>query len=353
MRQYTTPSSRVVVSAVLVWLTPGSLLAQVNQGEPQASSLFRLDAKPQGNMVAARFEDADPSLETVQASESVLEDASAPFSFSINYTLMSDYIFRGINFSEFPGEGHEDLNHQMGTSLGVSLGDWGSIGFDTWFEWFAGQEQINPRNGDDNLQEVDFVVYWSYDLESIDTALTIGWTYFLFPNTARTLREDASKANNNDDRTHEWWFSLEHNDAWMWRWLWADNEDGILNPSFFFSQDIGIGSGTAIWMELGLSHEFALAENVTVTPSWTLGIDHSYYHYFAGARTESTRLANMLWGLDVSYDLNDLLSLSETWGDVTISGLLFFSDALGNPEDNGIIQDEFFGGVSLAYSYGG
>ena len=46
------------------------------------------------------------------------------------------------------------------------------------------------------------------------------------------LARDGNAANDNDDRTHEWWVLFEHNDAWMWDWLWPGNEDGVLNPSF-------------------------------------------------------------------------------------------------------------------------
>lgn len=339
-------SPRLLSAALVLAVSATSSFGQEGIGNEQEPGAFQLL-----NQRMTWFQDTGAQAEPEPATD--LEAPSCPVSFSINYTFISDYIFRGINFSEYRGEGQEEINHQLGTSIAYSLGQYGTVGFDAWFEWFAGQEKINPRNGDDNLQEVDFVVWWSYDLEAIKTALTIGWTHFLFPNTARNLRTDASQANNNDDRTHEWWFSLEHNDAWMWTWLWAENEDGILNPTFFFSQDIGIGSGRAMWMEFGLSHEFQVAPKVTVTPSWTLTADHGYYHYFAGANRPSTRLATMLWGFDVTYDMTELLGVPDGWGSVALSGLLYFSDALGNAEDNRVIQDEFFGGFGVTYSIGG
>ncbi len=42
---------------------------------------------------------------------------STPITFSFDYTIVSDYIFRGLNFSEYPGEGREKLNHQLGVGL--------------------------------------------------------------------------------------------------------------------------------------------------------------------------------------------------------------------------------------------
>ena len=59
----------------------------------------------------------------------------------------------------------------------------------------------------------------------------------------------------------------------------------------------------------------------------------------------------MLWGLDLTYDMTELLRIPEGWGGVALSGFLYFSDALGNAEDSGMIQDEFFGGMSIGWSF--
>ena len=109
------------------------------------------------------------------------DSADSPFSFDVTYYLYSDYVFRGINFSEFPREGRERLNHQMTTTLstdvglllGREAGAYGTIGLETFFEWFAGQKSIDPIHGGQNLQEVDYILSWSYDIEPIDTTFTM------------------------------------------------------------------------------------------------------------------------------------------------------------------------------------
>ncbi len=275
------------------------------------------------------------------------EVKAPPFEVNISYAIYSDYVFRGINLSEYRGEGREKLNHQADLSLtadvaslfGEAEGTLGSFTFGTWFEWYAAQKRLDPVSGGQNLQEIDYYLSWSFDIEQIDSTLTLGYTFYTIAN-AKT------------DNTSEWWFSIEHNDAWMWRGLWPENEDGVLNPSFAFYQDVDRGAGNAIWMEFGLNHEFQVAENVTITPSWILAIDHDYYHHFAGdPNKNTTRLAYMQWGLDVTYDLKDALKLPDGWGGMSVSGFLYFNDALGSAEDNHIIQDEFFGGISLAWSF--
>ena len=103
------------------------------------------------------------------------EEWSKPIelSFSLDYTLVSDYVFRGINFSEYAGEGREKPNHQMSTGIELATEEYGNFGASFWFEWFAGQGSLTP--GSDNLQEVDYVVYWNYDIEQIATNLELGW----------------------------------------------------------------------------------------------------------------------------------------------------------------------------------
>ena len=131
-------------------------------------------------------------------------EASCPLSFGLSYALYSDYIFRGVNFSEYDGEGREKPNHQVTVSLAYDLGDFGSIGFDTWFEWYAAQKKINPDGGGQNLQEVDYAIWWGYGLEPIATDITLGVTFFQFPNMAQALRQDDDESNNGNDRTVEW-----------------------------------------------------------------------------------------------------------------------------------------------------
>ncbi len=274
------------------------------------------------------------------------ESTGKLMSFNISYALYSDYVWRGINLSEYRGEGREKPNHQLDVSVGVDLGllfdrEAGSLGtfkVGTWFEWYGDQKKLNPDGGGQNLQEVDYNLTWSYDIESIATTFSLGYIFYTFPN--------AKQAN-----TQEWWFSLAHNDAWLWKGLWPDNEAGVLNPSFGFYQDVALGAGSSMFMTFGLNHPFEVAPDFTITPSWTLCIDHGFTHYFGGVRDHSTRIAGMLWGLDMTYDLTEALRIPDGWGSVSLSGFLYFCDAVGNMEDNGVIQDEFYGGMSIGWSF--
>lgn len=274
------------------------------------------------------------------------ETVSSPFSYGLEYSVYSDYIFRGINFSELPREGRERLNHQLSVDFGVDLGllcdreagSMGTLSFNAWFEWFAAQKKIDPISGGQNLQEVDYTISWSRDIESLGSTLTLGYVFYTFPN---------AKALNTQELT----IALEHNDAWMWKWLWPQNEDGVLNPSFFYGMDVDAISGGS-WIEIGISHEFQVAQNLTLTPGITAAIDHRYLDPILGTgRNGSTRLAYMQYGLTLGYDLSAALKISESVGSWSMSSSLYFNDAVGNAEDNGVIQDEFFGNISIGVSF--
>ncbi len=62
------------------------------------------------------------------------------------------------------------------------------------------------------------------------------------------------------------------------------------------------------------------------------------------------RYANVLRGLAITHDLSERMPLSDGWGGPALARLVYFNDALGKAEDNGVIQEEFFGGVSIGWS---
>jgi len=289
--------------------------------------------------------------EEVEAAEKI-EESALPISLSASYYLLSDYIWRGINWSEYAGEGREKPVHQLTTTIEWDTADFGRIGFSMFFCWYAAQRQLNPTTGD-NLQEVDYTIYWSYLVEPIATDVTLGLALYTFPNSAKSLRQDRARGNNNDDRSQEWYFTAAHDDAWMWSRLFPENEDGVLNPSMFLGQDVGIGAGAA-WMEFGISHGFEIIDNLTITPGHLVAVDGGLIRRYAGMGNANTfRIAYQQFSLDVTYDLTELLHLPKWAGSLSASGLLYFNNALGTARREGSINDELYGGMSVNWGWGG
>jgi hypothetical protein len=273
-----------------------------------------------------------------EAEPVVTAEPTKPFSLAVNYWLYSDYISRGVNCSEYAGEGRERLNHQLGTSLNVPVGknsQYGTFGFDTWFEWYGGQEAFETTQGGTNLQEVDYTLRWSYDIAPIKTTATIAWTEFTYPH----LKNVGSR-----DWTDEVSLRLNHNDAWLWRWTGYQGDAGILNPSLFIARDFRMAKGW--WLEAGFNHPFALSKNVTWTPNMTLAFDGKYIEPFLGAGPGSWQYAYTQFGYELKYDLTQLLHLPPQAGSVYVSQLLYY-----NLASEYILHDELFGGLSLGWAW--
>ncbi len=302
------------------------------------------------------IEDLDrTTAETVETSvietetETVGYQKPLPLSLSLDYTLVSDYIFRGINLSEHAREGREMPNHQLKASMSMDLaplwggepGHCGEIGFDAWFEWYADQKKINVSEGA-NIQEIDYTVWYGYYVEPIYTKVKIGWIGKAFPNLDGV---------HNDDKTNEWFLSLVHNDAWVWRCLGYQGEAGILNPTMSLYHDLHISGG--VWVDLGISHgfQFEALPYLTITPSYALHIDGGWTGPVFGTDDHDTRLAGMTYGIDVSYDLTEVLRMPLWAGSMKVSGFLNYFDPTGRMRSTLPYEDELYGGVKLAWSW--
>jgi len=254
-----------------------------------------------------------------------------PLTFSIDYTVASDYVWRGQNLSEYSTEGREKLNHQLGLGLSYDTERFGTFSGSIWFEWFAGQESLDPASGS-NHQETDYTLSWSVDIDAIATTVEFGWIAYQFP-----------QASGDANLTHEWYVSLGFDDSGLF-----GTEQSVLNPYVAYYMDVDDIQGS--WIEFGISHDFALAESsltdtpilkdITLTPSLIIGIDH-------GQISTSTKLANMQYGLDTAYDLSSAMGLPEKFGELTLTGFLRYSDAVYEE----VLNDEFWGGVTVGYSW--
>ena len=258
-----------------------------------------------------------------------------PVSLSVDYALVSDYIFRGINFSEYPGEGREKLNHQLGAGIEIDTGAFGAIGASVWFEWYAAQQRLTPDYSG-KTQEVDYAVYWSYGFESLATTVEIGWIAYTFP----PFRGDAHS-------TYELYGKLGFQDGVLW-----GTESPILSPTIAYYQDIDDAAGSG-WFEVGISHDFDMErvlpvmQRLTVTPSLVLGVDHRYFGKLGLTSRTSTRVANLTYGLGASYDLGAALGMPPRYGEFTVGGFVNYSQAFARDA----IKDELYGGMTVGYSW--
>lgn len=284
-----------------------------------------------------------------------------PLTVGVEYTLVSDYIFRGINFSEYrrkwgqsDNERVEDPNHQLYVPLELDLGQVGRVGGSFWFEWFAGQEKLTPQSSGE-LQEVDYNVYYAYLIEPIGLDVTVGFMWYHFPRLTGDGRT-----------TQEIQANLAWDDSILWRALGCDVDEAVLNPYLFFAHDLDLAPSGHYW-EFGLSHEFPfrelgmegvpVAENFSITPSWAMAWHHNWLNKFTvdyrfqdgwKSRSNTSGLVNMVWGLDMTYDLKEQFDVPDRYcGAMYVNGFLRYSQDLADA----YIRDEIWGGVSVGYEW--
>lgn len=290
---------------------------------------------------------ADSKAPPMRVTDWEKPDVIDAFTLGIDYRLTSDYIYRGINFSEYSGEGREKPNHQLtfGTAidtakLGVPAG---TVSMSFWFDWWAGlNDTAAGVNTGSHLVEVDYRVAWGYDIPDVPVAIELGYLAHQFPHVPRL------------QHMHELFATVALDDSCIFG-------RRILNPYVSVYHEVDELRYT--WFEAGVVHDLALAEygmgdvpvakDVTITPSLVLGIDHRFYdeveRKLGMDSSVGTRFGNLSYGLEIGLDVSSMLGMPEEFGQVDLSGFLNFSQQLASHSP--LVNDDLYGGMKVAYAW--
>jgi hypothetical protein len=270
---------------------------------------------------------------------------------AVDYTLASDYIWRGQNFSEWANEGREALNHQVGFTVSMDTAEMlgmnlGTFSGNVWFEFYADQDnarRMGPAdtNQDCTLQEVDYTIDWEYDVTDFLT-VNAGWIWYHFP-----------QSEGDDRKTNEWYVGLSADDSELWKMCGIDFS---LNPTITYYMDVD-NADYGQWIIIGMSHEFAMAEmgmqdtpvlkDMTLTPSVQFHIDHRQLN-----SNRTTKLSSINYQLDMNVDLSSALDIPAEWGAFSIGGFLAYSQAVDDsPNANADLSDQFYGGMNVGWEW--
>jgi hypothetical protein len=260
-------------------------------------------------------------------------------SFALDYTLVTDYVWRGVNYSEYAGERPERLNHQFTFNPEIDLEEMnaGAVGFRFWFNSYSGHQQ--QPGADSSFIEIDYNVYWAKEFAEWYTAIETGVIWYTFPNVGGDAHD-----------TTEVYVTAAFNDGALW-----GCEDPVLNPYVYWGMDVDL-SNLNQWIEAGVSHEFEMGqytpilEHVSVIPSFVVGVNHHYLHDFdvkPGTDNPMTTIAFFNYGLEIAYDLSSALEIPAKFGDLGIAGFMNYSQAL----EDALIDDEFYGGMHLTWEW--
>lgn len=268
-----------------------------------------------------------------------------PLGFYVDYTVVSDYIWYGINLSEYRGEGREKPNHHLTVGTNYDTGDFGMIDFSVLLRWNGAYDNVTGVDSDGSLHEVDYSIAWTYDLAKLNpdvpVSVTLAWTGYDFPQ----ISDDAGF-------TNVLCATLALDDKKLFGEDWF-----ALNPSITYGQDLddtgSLGQGAGLFF--CMSHTFELAKcpglgqtpiikDLTVTPSFMFSMD-------VGFVDSGTRPLAAEYGLAVGYDLSKALGVPKKYGKVTLTGFLNYSDAIADDSSRINLNDEFWGGFTVGWKW--
>lgn len=355
---------QITVSLFLVVILSGPVWAETSKEAPEETNYLAAVQK-------AEAERIDTTKEIIKHGGDADAEPDGwkkpiPVTFSIDYTLATDYVFRGINASEYrrkwgqaKNEGREKLNHQLTVGAEIDLNKFGRVGGLVWFEWFAGQHYLTPEDGHKNLQEIDYLVYYGYNIEPIGVDVEVGFYWYVLPRMAGT---DWSSM-------QEIYLNLSFDESVWLRALGLNVKKSIFNPYLFQAWDLDLKPG-AYYGEFGVAPDIALAEigcekmailkDITFTPSWSMAWDHNWLNFYTvdagafrgnegrGYASNTSHLTNMTFGGNVSLDLKGMLGIPDKYcGAMYLSGFLYYSQRIAKH----FLNDEFWGGMSVGYEW--
>ena len=333
-------------AGITIWLLIGVVAAILTVG----SEPLRAETGTTTWLAAAEAEAAPPPRD-------LGPERLSPLKVTLEYALVSDYVWRGYNMTEYAGEGRERPSHQVTVDVKADLArltgrELGGIGVQVWASWYSGYLAQTAGASGDHLQEVDYKAYWFAHVPDLSTDVEIGWVCYTYPRLKGTLPGTRSDY----ETTAEVYFKIQLDDSEL-----LGRESPLLSPFIYYGLDVDLADKGS-WIEIGVEHELNLGDldmfnettplrYVALRPSLVLGIDHRYLQGLARVRAtpiqKADRLGNLTYGLDILWDLSGALGVKSEYGDLTLAGFIKFSDAFRDD----LLSDELYGGCRVIYEW--
>lgn len=232
---------------------------------------------------------------------------------------MTDYVFRGIDFSEVGGR--EDApNVQFDGALWMDLGKLPHP--------FVGLF-INVYDSDpvSEFQEIRPTVGFDWTIKPL--TFTFGNNTFIYP--------DRDPLNTNEVYTR-----VALDDSFLW-----GTTRPVFSPYAFAAYDYEVYNGW--YMQAGVKHDF-MVEDTGIT--LTLLADVSYVmglqQYALPGTTTDDGFQRYELGAVATYSLNTLLNVSKRYGEFSFQGYMYYTDNI----DHGLRADtQIWGGVGINFKY--
>ena len=249
-----------------------------------------------------------------EAETNELEEVdSSGLTIEVSVDVLSDYIWRGMICNGNPV-------WQPSTTIGYDAGDLGSVSANIWssLDLTHRRGTLNNSRRSCGLQEIDYTLSYANSLGPV--GIEAGHLWYTYPN-------------NNGSSDQELYATLSY-------------ENPIITPSAsaYWNYSDSAGSDvSAVYFLFGLSHDFELTEEFTITPKAEVGFgDHAYTGSAGG-----TELTDQTIGLAARYAVTEWFSIGAqvnyTW---TPSHTLRHEDYMGDGK-----HQIMWGGINATFSF--
>jgi hypothetical protein len=231
---------------------------------------------------------------------------------------MTDYVYRGIDFSEVGG--HEDSpNYQFDGKISMDLGKLPHPYVGLFINYYDADpvdkfQAFRPNLGADWLIKPLLV--------------TAGYNSYIYPD------RDALG-------TSEVFGRFELNDSFLFHTL-----KPVLSPYIYGAYDFDLYNGW--YFEAGVKHDFQIEDTgITIT----LLADVAYirkFQEFLASGTNDSGFQHYDLGAIGSYSLNNLLNIPKHYGELEVKGYVYYTD---NLDHNLIAPSQLWGGFGIEFHY--
>ena len=206
----------------------------------------------------------------------LVEAKASPVSAEVSVDFLSSYMWRGQICSDAPV-------WQPAATLGLDLGDFGALSANVWSSFkLTNRREGSPVRNMGN-QEIDYTVSYAKSFGDFD--IEAGHIWYTYPNV------DDGESN------EELYLSVAYNNPIMTPtatvyWDYRDNEDDGL-----------------FYGNLALAHEFALTDDLTLTPYVALGLGSDAYLRAYVDDVNRTAFLDQATGVALAYAVTDWMSI--------------------------------------------
>ncbi len=238
----------------------------------------------------------------------------------IKATYLSDYIYRGVDHTNFPSRSKKP-DIQFDGRLTFNTGKFPHPFIGLFVNEFSDDpvsrfQEIRPSGGFEwNLRPLTFEV---------------GVTSYIFP--------EREKIN-----TSEVFTRITFDDSILWK-----SDKPIFSPYGFAAYDYDLNSGW--YFEAGLKHDFIIEDTgIVLTLYGDIAYISGIRREFVFVNTKKYGLHQYDAGMIASYSLNNLFRANRRYGEWTLNGYLNYTGGINR--DTNHTDTRLWGGVGIGFKY--